>query len=69
MTDTEQQLRSPTDQEDLEATLHHQNIPVEQDNQPQEQNFDNVPTEYTESYGTGVQQYPGDSHVETGHSR
>ncbi|WP_013324934.1 hypothetical protein [Gloeothece verrucosa] len=61
MEDTEQQFLSPTDREDLMATLHNLNIPIptEQDLETEEVVFDDVPTEYTESYGTGVQQFPG----------
>jgi hypothetical protein len=66
MPDREQDFVSSTDQEDLESVLHSSDTPVDDDtNQPGEI-FVNVPQEYTESYGTGVHDLPGDR--EGGHT-
>jgi hypothetical protein len=58
----EQAFLSPTDKEDLAAALHNANIPIESDDDQDEViNDDDIPQEYTESYGTGVQDPPGRS--------
>ncbi|GFE71382.1 DUF6335 family protein [Chroococcus sp. FPU101] len=50
---------SITDQEDLNAALKNQGTPVAEDDEPEEINDDDIPQEYTESYGTGVHELPG----------
>jgi hypothetical protein len=58
----EQEFISPTDEEDLESALHNFGAPVEDevdDPNQEETVYENVPQEYTESYGTGVQDLPG----------
>lgn len=58
----EQEFISPTDEEDLESALHNFGAPVEDevdDPNQAETVYENVPQEYTESYGTGVQEIPG----------
>jgi Family of unknown function (DUF6335) len=59
MADAEQAGKSPTDIDDLESALHNSGAPVEEDELEDEQDFGDVPQEYTESYGTGVQELPG----------
>lgn len=63
MTDAEHARRSPTDNDDLESALHNFGAPVEDEIDDEdledEQDFGDVPQEYTESYGTGVQEMPG----------
>jgi GAF domain-containing protein len=54
----EQEFISPTDEEDLEATLNSLEIPIEED-LDREEILDDVPQELTESYGTGVKDIPG----------
>jgi GAF domain-containing protein len=54
----EQEFISPTDEEDLEATLNNLEIPIEED-LDREEILDDVPQELTESYGTGVKDIPG----------
>ncbi|MGI0490006.1 DUF6335 family protein [Pantanalinema rosaneae CENA516] len=58
----EQEFSSPTDQADLDASLHNFGAPVddemESDVEP-DTDYGDVPQEYTESYGTGVQDLPG----------
>lgn len=57
----EQDRRSPTDNDDLESALHNFGAPVEDEleGEDTEQDFGDVPQEYTESYGTGVKEMPG----------
>lgn len=59
----EQEFVSPTDEDDLKSALHNFGAPVEDEldseNDLDEQNFGDVPQEYTESYGTGVHDLPG----------
>lgn len=58
----EQEFISPTDQEDLDASLHNFGAPSEDEIEPDvedDTNFGDVPQEYTESYGTGVHDLPG----------
>lgn len=67
MNDREQDFISATDRDDLDASLQSSTIPLEddmdleldQDNFEQEEDFDDIPEEYTESYGTGVHDLPG----------
>lgn len=61
MADAEQAHSSPTDIDDLESALHSSGTPVEPDEEDleDEQDFGEVPQEYTESYGTGVHDMPG----------
>jgi Family of unknown function (DUF6335) len=62
MTDAEHAQASPTDRDDLDAALHNfgSNIPDEEDlDDLEEIADDDVPQEYTESYGTGVHELPG----------
>lgn len=60
----EQEFSSPTDQEDLEASLNNSgdtssgDISVDEDVN-REDNLENIPQELTESYGTGVHELPG----------
>ncbi len=60
MADAERAGKSPTDLDDLESALHNSGsgAPVEEEMEG-EQDFGDVPQEYTESYGTGVQELPG----------
>lgn len=58
----ELQEPNPTDQTDLEATLRHlgDSVPDAEDLEDgPEGDLGDVPQEYTESYGTGVQDLPG----------
>jgi hypothetical protein len=55
----EQPVPSVTDKEDLSAALHNQNIPVEENVNEEEEVYEDVPQQYTESYGTGVHPQPG----------
>jgi hypothetical protein len=54
---------NPTDQVDLEATLHDLGNTIEDEDLEESETAeiadDDVPQEYTESYGTGVQELPG----------
>jgi hypothetical protein len=54
-------FQNPTDQDDIEASLRTLGGEVEDDDfdLEEEQNFGDIPQEYTESYGTGVQELPG----------
>lgn len=61
MSDTQQEFRSPTDEEDLDATLHNINVPIDEDEETEAEIFEDVPTEYTQSYGTGVHVAPTQS--------
>lgn len=55
----EQAFPSSTDKEDLSATLHNMDIPLKDDEGEEGEVYEGVPQEYTESYGTGVRQQPG----------
>lgn len=59
----EQEFISPTDEDDLESALHNFGAPVEDEIDPnnnlKEENFEDLPQAYTESYGTGVHDLPG----------
>jgi len=58
----EQEFMSPTDDEDLESAVHNFGAPVEdelEDGDEEETVYENVPEEYTESYGTGVHELLG----------
>ncbi|HTL87943.1 MAG TPA: DUF6335 family protein [Leptolyngbya sp.] len=48
-----------SDEADLESSLHNLGGEVEDEDPGEEQNFGDVPQEYTESYGTGVAEVPG----------
>jgi hypothetical protein len=60
---TDQDFNSPTDQDDLDATLHNlDDVPLDEDLDEYdgvEEDLDALPQEYTESYGTGVKDLPG----------
>lgn len=56
--------QNPSDEADLESTLHDiglggDAIDEDLDDLGDEEDFGDVPQEYTESYGTGVQELPG----------
>lgn len=50
----EQEFVSSTDAEDLSAALHNFNTPLAEETEEEEEVFEDIPQEYTESYGTGV---------------
>ncbi|MFW6360006.1 MAG: hypothetical protein ACOC0N_12440 [Chroococcales cyanobacterium] len=47
----EQEFRSQTDEDDLNAALHNMNIPIEETPNQEEEVFEEVPRKYTESKG------------------
>lgn len=50
---------SITDRDDLNATLKNLGTPVAEDEESEQINDEDIPIEYTESYGTGVKELPG----------
>lgn len=55
----EQDYLSTTDQDDLDSALHNFGTPIEEAEDPEQISDDDIPIEYTESYGTGVHELPG----------
>ncbi len=55
---SEQAYVSSTDKEDLASATHGSNIPIDDETDQDGEILDDVPQQYSESYGTGVQQPP-----------
>lgn len=54
----EQAYVSSTDKEDLASATHSSNIPIDDETDQDGEILEDVPQEYSESYGTGVKQPP-----------